>query len=212
MSDKPVLVPDKPWEKVALMCPHVLWDEQAKLYRMWYSGGEQYEPNAIGFATSPDGLAWTKHEQNPIFTGDRRSPGSRTGLLAARWKRRGDWYLMFYIGFRDIDHAQIGIARSRDGITAMATPPGQPHRAIGHRQVGRRRLLQALRHLRRPEMAALVQRPAPGPGADRRGHPRGRGPGFPPMILAPSKSLTMPRRISNLRPRILICREGGRFK
>ncbi|HKM52332.1 MAG TPA: hypothetical protein VJY33_02920 [Isosphaeraceae bacterium] len=33
------------------MCPHVLWDEQAKLYRMWYSGGEQYEPNAIGFAT-----------------------------------------------------------------------------------------------------------------------------------------------------------------
>ena len=53
MSDKPVLVPERPWEKVAVMCPHVLWDEQAKLYRMWYSGGEQEEPNAIGYATSP---------------------------------------------------------------------------------------------------------------------------------------------------------------
>ena len=38
------------------MCPHVIWDEEMKLFRMWYSGGEQYEPNAIGYATSPDGL------------------------------------------------------------------------------------------------------------------------------------------------------------
>ncbi len=44
MSDKPVLSPDKPWEKVAVMCPHVLWDADAKQFRMWYSGGEQYEP------------------------------------------------------------------------------------------------------------------------------------------------------------------------
>ena len=47
------------------MCPHVLWDEQQKLFRMWYSGGEQYEPDAIGYATSPDGLKWTKHKANP---------------------------------------------------------------------------------------------------------------------------------------------------
>ena len=56
MSDRPVLSPEQPWEKVAVMCPHVLWDEQAQLFRMWYSGGEQNEPNAIGYATSPDGL------------------------------------------------------------------------------------------------------------------------------------------------------------
>ncbi|MCY3024423.1 MAG: LamG domain-containing protein, partial [Planctomycetota bacterium] len=36
MSDKPVLSFDHPWEKVAVMCPHVLWDEQARLFRMWY--------------------------------------------------------------------------------------------------------------------------------------------------------------------------------
>jgi beta-1,2-mannobiose phosphorylase / 1,2-beta-oligomannan phosphorylase len=33
---------------------------------------------------------------------------------------------MFYIGFRDIDHAQIGLARSRDGITAWQRHPANP--------------------------------------------------------------------------------------
>jgi hypothetical protein len=38
-------------------------------------------------------------------------------VTAAQVLRRGDWYYMFYIGFRDTDHAQIRIARSRDGVT-----------------------------------------------------------------------------------------------
>lgn len=48
MSDQPALSPDKPWEKVAVMCPHVIWNESAKLFQLWYSGGEQYEPDALG--------------------------------------------------------------------------------------------------------------------------------------------------------------------
>jgi beta-1,2-mannobiose phosphorylase / 1,2-beta-oligomannan phosphorylase len=72
-SDKPVLSPEQPWEKVAVMCPHVLYDEMEKQYRMWYSGGEQYEPNAIGYATSPDGLKWTRHDKNPIFRPDPKN-------------------------------------------------------------------------------------------------------------------------------------------
>ena len=31
--------------------------------------------------------------------------------------KQGGWHVMFYIGFRDVNHAQIGIARSKDGIT-----------------------------------------------------------------------------------------------
>jgi beta-1,2-mannobiose phosphorylase / 1,2-beta-oligomannan phosphorylase len=41
---------------------------------MWYSGGEKFEPNAIGYATSPDGLNWTKHPDNPIFRPDPSNP------------------------------------------------------------------------------------------------------------------------------------------
>jgi hypothetical protein len=44
MSGKPVLASEEPWEKVAVMPPHVMWDEATKQCRMWYSGGGQGEP------------------------------------------------------------------------------------------------------------------------------------------------------------------------
>ena len=125
-SDKPVLSPDKPWEKVAVMCPHVIWDEPAKLFRLWYSGGEQYEPDALGYATSPDGLLWTKHEANPIFTPAAGSEWERNRVTGAQVIQQGDGYLMFYIGFRDKDHAQVGVARSKDGITNWQRHPANP--------------------------------------------------------------------------------------
>jgi hypothetical protein len=117
MSDQPVLSPQAPWEKVAVMCPHVNWDEELNVYRMWYSAGDQYEPDAIGYATSRDGLNWTRYEHNPIFRPDPANLWERQKVTAVQVVRRGDWHLMFYIGFRDVDHAQIGVARSRDGIS-----------------------------------------------------------------------------------------------
>ena len=66
------------------MCPHVLWDENEKRYRMWYSGGDQYEPNAIGYATSQDGITWERHQANPIFTPDRDSPWEKHKVTACQ--------------------------------------------------------------------------------------------------------------------------------
>jgi predicted GH43/DUF377 family glycosyl hydrolase len=126
MGDKPVLSPEKPWEKVAVMCPHVLWDADAKQFRMWYSGGEQGEPNAIGHATSRDGVTWTKNEANPVFVPDPKSAWERHKVTACQVEKRDGWYLMFYIGFRDEAHAQIGIARSRDGTTHWQRHPANP--------------------------------------------------------------------------------------
>jgi len=125
-SDKPVLSPEAPWEKVAVMCPDVVWDEKARLYKMWYSGGEQNEPNAIGYATSPDGLTWTKHAANPIFAPDPKNPWEQHKVTACQVIQQDGWYLMFYIGFRDEAHAQIGIARSRDGIHDWQRHPENP--------------------------------------------------------------------------------------
>ena len=126
MSDRPVLSPERPWEKVAVMCPDVVWDGKARLYKMWYSGGEQNEPNAIGYATSPDGLTWTKYSTNPIFVPDPRNPWEQHKVTACQVIRRDGWYLMFYIGFRDEEHAQIGVARSRDGIHNWQRHPENP--------------------------------------------------------------------------------------
>lgn len=125
-SDKPVLVADAAWEQPSVMCPHVLWDEAARQYRLWYSGGNNYEPDAIGTATSADGLTWVKHAANPIFRADPASPWERERVTACQVEKRGDGYLMFYIGFSDIHHAQIGLARSSDGITGWQRHPDNP--------------------------------------------------------------------------------------
>jgi len=47
-------------------------------------------------------------------------------VTACQVVRHGGWHVMFYIGFRDVDHAQIGIARSRDGITGWQRHPDNP--------------------------------------------------------------------------------------
>jgi len=125
-SAEPVLSPEEPWEGIAVMCPHVLWDETSQQYRMWYSGGEQNEPNAIGYATSPDGIHWTKHRANPVFAADPTNPWEQHKVTACQIIPAGDWHLMFYIGFRTEEHAQIGLARSRDGVTGWQRHPANP--------------------------------------------------------------------------------------
>ena len=126
MSPRPVLSAETIWEKSAVMCPHVMWDAAAHMYRMWYSGGEQYEPDAIGYAVSSDGLHWEKHANNPIFLGDPNLDWEKNRVTACMVAHVDGWYVMFYIGFRDVDHAQIGIARSRDGITNWQRNPANP--------------------------------------------------------------------------------------
>ena len=124
-SNKPVLQANLRWEKKSLMCPHVIWDDGNHQYRMWYSAGGQYEPRAIGHATSPDGIQWMKAKK-PVFEPDRTRNWEQDRVAACQVVHHDRWYLMFYIGFSDIDHARIGIAKSRDGITGWERHPSNP--------------------------------------------------------------------------------------
>ena len=40
------------------------------IYKMWYSGykGGDNDPKSLGYATSTDGINWTRYPQNPIFS------------------------------------------------------------------------------------------------------------------------------------------------
>jgi predicted GH43/DUF377 family glycosyl hydrolase len=125
-SAKPVLTPELAWEDAAVMCPHVLWDGKGEQWRMWYSGGAQYEPNAIGHATSKDGLHWAKDAGNPVLRPDPSNEWEKQRVTAAQVIHQDGWFYAFYIGFRDIDHAQIGLARSRDGLGQWQRCPGNP--------------------------------------------------------------------------------------
>ena len=117
VSERPVMAPEVEWEKVAVMCPHVLWDDVRHVYRMWYSGGEQYEPTAIGYAESSDGVNWKKYEGNPIFYADPSREWEKHKAAGCQVFIKDDYFYMFYIGYHNEDYAQIGMARSRDGIT-----------------------------------------------------------------------------------------------
>jgi predicted GH43/DUF377 family glycosyl hydrolase len=125
-SGEPVLCAEQDWETTAVMCPHVLWDDELRLFRMWYSGGEQFEPDAIGYATSPDGINWTKRPGNPVFTVGPSGEWDSCKVTACQVVPQGEWYVMFYIGFRDVHRAQIGLARSRDGLTDWRRHPANP--------------------------------------------------------------------------------------
>lgn len=125
-SQKPVLIPEYPWEGHSVMCPHVIWDEEALVYKMWYSAGETYEPDAIGYAVSTDGLNWQKHPANPIFTPDKSLDWEKDKVTACQVVKCADYYLMFYIGFADVHTARIGVARSPDGITRWQRHPLNP--------------------------------------------------------------------------------------
>jgi len=114
---KPVISPDVPWEKGAVMCPHVIWDEEEKIFKMWYSGGELGEPDAIGYATSKDGVNWEKYKNNPVFSNNKDNEWEQAKVTACQVIKRRNDYLMFYIGFKNIDFAQIGAARSKNGIS-----------------------------------------------------------------------------------------------
>jgi hypothetical protein len=74
VRDEPVLRPDQSWEIDAIFYPTVL-KLDANAYAMWYGsywanhGGSDLK-TALGFATSTDGIRWTKSPHNPVYTPD----------------------------------------------------------------------------------------------------------------------------------------------
>jgi len=84
----PVLTRTAPWEACVICEPSVLHEDG--LFKMWYMGcatGIGYNA-ALGYATSADGLAWTKHAGNPILR-EPKEAVIRTTVL----KHRGIYYL-----------------------------------------------------------------------------------------------------------------------
>ena len=116
VSKLPVMISEYPHEGFSVMNPYVRWDESRRLWRMWYASGETYEPNVLCYAESADGLKWTKSPLNPIFVKGSGWDKDRVGGCEVHPLPDGRW-VMFYIGYSDIDTARIGAAISPDGVT-----------------------------------------------------------------------------------------------
>ncbi len=131
MYSSPVLSPSPDtWDSFTTDAPEVLRENGQ--YKMWYSsykGGTS--PGYFGYATSPDGIHWTKYSGNPVF-----GPGS------AAWEAAGPYscnvvpkqggYKMWYDGYNlAITTFKIGYAESSDGINWIRDTVNNPVLDVG---------------------------------------------------------------------------------
>ena len=116
--ENPILVPEYKFEKNSVMNPNVIYDKEEKIYKMWYCAGEIIEPDVIAYATSEDGIIWNKYKNNPIFQKNKKFFSLDSFKVGACdiHKISYNKYLMFYIGYSDLNTARIFVAESRDGI------------------------------------------------------------------------------------------------
>jgi len=84
----PVMTRTEPWEARCISEPSVIFEDGH--YKMWFMGCRTSVGHnaALGYATSRDGLAWTKHPGNPILR-DPQDAVIRTTVI----KHRGTYYL-----------------------------------------------------------------------------------------------------------------------
>lgn len=128
VQDEPVFASSEPWEAGSVMCPNILYEE-GEVFKMWYSAGGQFEPMAIGYAESENGIDWVRHRQ-PVFTADTGSFDSAR-VAGANVVKDDDSYLLFYIGFRNIEESAICVAKSASGYSGWVRHPGNPILAPG---------------------------------------------------------------------------------
>lgn len=116
LTDDPVTIPERNHEGASVMNPCVIYDNGK--YRMWYTAGETYEPNVICLAESEDGIHWQKDKINPIFTADKSKEYEKDRIGGCHViKTNNLGYLMFYIGYKDVNTACICAAISQNGRT-----------------------------------------------------------------------------------------------
>jgi predicted GH43/DUF377 family glycosyl hydrolase len=127
----PVFEPDpaSSWDNNSVYGASVILDNGT--YKMWYTGGNG-KVARIGYATSPDGITWTRHTRSPVLsTGD---PGSwdNASVYYPCVIRVGNKYRMWFNGYRGDLDTQVGYAESDDGI-AWTKHAGSPVLGPGKR-------------------------------------------------------------------------------
>jgi hypothetical protein len=88
------------------------------MFRMWYVGGHS-GVTAIGYATSLDGLSWTKYPEPVLTHGKPGSFDSAQLGLGSILQENATLFLMWYQGGNHVSfvNGAVGLATSHDGIT-----------------------------------------------------------------------------------------------
>ncbi len=113
--DNPVLEvgPVGSWDHQSVIVPSVLID--GTTYHMWY-GGDDGTHFRIGYATSPDGITWTKDTLNPVLDVGPAGSWEDYCVFFPTVLIVGSTFHMWYTG-DDGTHYRFGHATSPDGLT-----------------------------------------------------------------------------------------------
>ncbi len=101
-SGNPVLITGiNAWDSIYVQDPHVM--KQGGIYQMWYGGNDiDGYGQRVGYATSTDGINWTKSIANPVLpTGNPGAWDANTASFSSVLYESGI-YKMWYTG-KDID-------------------------------------------------------------------------------------------------------------
>jgi hypothetical protein len=141
IDPQPALAPGLPgsWDDYAIASPSILRLPDKKLV-LFYEG-VRFDRSGLhrgsGMAESRDGIAWTKHDQNPLFSPTLKKIETWSSPSAAHWKEK--FWLIYLVSddpFRREKQSErfdpvpswSRLARSEDGLTwdlmRDAKPPG----------------------------------------------------------------------------------------
>jgi len=105
--------------------PAGTWDSRASgptsviyhngIYEAWLFGVDDTDTGRIGYATSTDGIEWTKYENNPVLVLGNEGEWDEANADHACVLFIDSIYKMWYMG-EDGQSARIGYATSSDGI------------------------------------------------------------------------------------------------
>ena len=126
-NDNPVLTPnDFDWENLSVAAPSIFKEEG--LYKMWYQAMSSSQV-AVGYATSSNGLNWTKFI-NPVVLPYDEILYTETNVEEPSVLKKDDIYIMWYCSYNRniIDPTfhnpiyKIRLATSPDGINWTKNP------------------------------------------------------------------------------------------
>jgi hypothetical protein len=112
------------WEKNEVSPGSILFEDG--VYKLWYHGGGFVAAGStnrlgnarIGYATSPDGLTWTKHANNPVLDVGPAGSFEDDQVAEPRIVKLGTGYRLYYTGANVASRLKsLGVAASVDGIT-----------------------------------------------------------------------------------------------
>lgn len=123
-ASNPIIVNDTAWETDYVDVPSVMYDSDASLFKMWYGGDRVCstcpEPKLTGYATSLDGISWTKYVGNPILIPSTDTQTFYSAGIAGLnvIKLGSSSYEGYFVGYDTYGYiTRIGMATSTDGIS-----------------------------------------------------------------------------------------------